>query len=460
MKVIVLGAGQVGFSIAKYLSLEDNDVSVVDNSPDLLKKIGDTIDIQPIIGHASHPSVLEQAGASEHVDLMIAVTGSDEVNIVACEVANALFNVKTKIARIRSQNYISPYCTNLFTQKHIAIDHIISPELEIAKSISRSIRVMGAFNVISLMNDRIKSIGLRCPQRAPILNTPLRLLPSSFPKLPFAVLCITRGDKLFVPNGDDQILAGDEVYILTETGQIHNITAAFGSNDSDGRCILIMGSGNIGLSLARELEQQPDILCKVVERNIKRAEIAARELQKTEVLCGDALDYAVLREANAAATETAVSITDDDKVNILSALLAKRSGAKRSMCLLNNMAYSSFVTSLGVDAIINPKSITVSTILQHIRQGRIRATYPICNDFAEMIEVEARESSLAIGLSIGDIHIDGQIIVAALVRNDEVSFLPSPNTFIRIDDRLVITAVKASIKKIEKLFALRSSRYF
>ncbi|MBX9977292.1 MAG: Trk system potassium transporter TrkA, partial [Alphaproteobacteria bacterium] len=389
MKVIVLGAGQVGYSIARYLSSEDNDVSVIDNSPDLLKKIGDSMDIQPIVGHASHPNVLEEAGAA-HADLMIAVTGSDEVNIVACEVANALFNVKTKIARIRSQNYISPYFAHLFSQKHIAIDHIISPELEIAKSISRSIRVMGAFNVISLIEDKIKCIGIRCTQRAPILNTPLRLLPTSFPNLPMAVLCITRGDKVFIPDGDDQILVGDEVYMLVEAEHLPDITAAYGFSDGDGRRILLTGAGNIGLSLAKELEQQPGIICKVIERSPVYAERAARELQYSEVLCGDGLSFDVLKEANAAATETAVCVTDDDKVNVLAALLAKRQGAKRSMALLNNMSYASFVSSLGIDAIINPKSITVSTILQHIRQGRIRAIYAIRNDFAELIDAEAR----------------------------------------------------------------------
>lgn len=455
MKVIVLGAGQVGYSIAKYLSLEENNVSVIDNSPHLLRKIGDSLDIQPIVGEASHPDVLQRAGA-ENADLMIAVTGSDEVNIVACEVAQALFHVKTKIARIRAQNYIRPDWSHLFSKKHIAIDHIISPEVEIAKSISRSIRVMGAFNVISLMDDRIKSIGIRCPKQAPILNTPLRFLASTFPKLTLSILCITRGEKVFIPDGDDQILAGDEVYILIDTEQMREVTAVFGFSDFEGRRILIMGAGNIGLSLAKELESHAGIQCKMIERNPERAEMAANHLKNTEVLCGDALDFNVLKEANTIATETVVSITEDDKVNTLSSLLAKRLGAKRAMCLLNNMAYGGFVSSLGVDAIINPKSITVSTILQHIRQGRIRGIHSIRNDFAELIDAEARETSLAVGLSVGDVNINGQIMVAALLRDDQITFLPSSNTFIRIDDRLIVIAAKASIKKIEKLFALRS----
>jgi len=456
MKVIVLGAGQVGYSIARYLSHEENDVSVIDQSPDLLKKIGDILDVQPVIGHASHPDVLERAGARD-ADLLIAVTGSDEVNITACEIGQSLFQIRTKIARIRSQNYLNPDYPMLFSPHHLAIDHIISPESEVALSISRSLQIMGAFNVISLVEGNIKSIGLRCPQKAPILNTPLKRIPTLFRKLNLSVLCITRGDKVFIPDGDDQLLANDEIHILIQSDQLRDVIAAFGFSSSETRRVLIVGAGNIGLNLAHLLEQpELNTSCKIIERNPKQAELAARQLKYSEVLCGDAMDNDVLKEATPESIETVVSITEDDKVNILSSLLAKRLGATRSTALLNNMSLASFASSLGVDAVINPKSISVSTILQYIRQGRIRAIHSLRDDFAELIDAEARETTMAVGLSVGDINIEGQILVAALIRDDEYLFLPPPSTFIRMNDRLILIATKTSIRKIEKLFALRS----
>lgn len=456
MKVIVLGAGQVGYSIARYLSHEDNDVSVVDHSPELLRKIGDVMDVQPVLGHASHPDVLERAGA-EQADLVIAVTGSDEVNITACEVVHSLFQVRTKIARIRSQHYLNPSYSNLFSPQHLAIDHIISPESEIATSISRSLQIVGAFSVISLADDTMKSLGLRCPQKAPILNTPLRRMASLFPKLNLSVLCITRGDKVFIPDGDDQLLAGDEIHLLIQSDQMRDVAAAFGFGENQGRRVLIIGAGNVGLSLANILENsESGTLCKIIERNPKQAELAARQLKHSEVLCGDAMDNDVLREANPSSLETVVSVTDDDKVNILSSLLSKRLGSARSMALLNNMGLASFASSLGIDAVINPKSISVSTILQYIRQGRIRAIHSLRDDFAELIDAEARETTMAVGLSVGDINIPGQIMVAALLRDDECLFLPGKSTFIRMNDRLILIATKAAVHKIEKLFALRS----
>lgn len=456
MKVVILGAGQVGYSIARYLAHDENDVAVVDHDADILKKIGDALDIRPVLGFASHPETLEHAGAQD-ADLIVAVTGSDEVNIVACEVANSLFHTRTKVARIRSQHYLHPSWSNLFSPHHISIDYIISPEIEIAKSISKSIEVSGAFHIISLSDDRMKSIGLRCPAKAGILNTPLKFFPNLYPKLKIAVLCITRADKVFIPDGDDQLLAGDEIHILVDSAQTEELTEAFGFSYGEGKRVLIMGGGNIGLSLAKCIEESASgISAKLIERNSRHAERAAKQLKHTEILCGDGLDNDVLREANVSTCEAVISVTDDDKVNILSALLAKRMGAKRSMALLNNMGQASFAASLGLDAIINPRAITVSTILQHIRQGKLQSIHSIRDDFAELIEGEARESSTVVGLSVGDIQISGEIMVAAIIREGEMHFLPPKNTFIRIEDRLILIATKSSMRKVEKLFALRS----
>lgn len=456
MKVIILGAGQVGYNIAKYLAVEENDVTIVDESAELLRKIGDTLDVQPVVGFASHPDVLQQAGAAD-ADLIIAVTGSDEVNIVACEVANSLFHVETKIARIRNQNYLDPYWSNLFSSRNLAIDHIISPEVEVARAISRSIKVTGAFDVIPLCANQIKVIGVRCMAYAPILNTPLRLLPGLFPKLDLVVVCIVREGNVFIPTGDHQMLPGDEVYFIVSQGQTTAAMGAFGFADSATRRVIVMGGGNIGMTLVADIEEnQPDVITRIVEKNQARAEYVARHLKQTEVLCGDVLDAEVLSEANVQSAETIVAVTDDDKVNILASLLAKRNGAGQALILLNNMAYSSLVTSLGIDAVISPQAISVSTILQHVRQGRVRSAHSLRDGSVEIIEAEARETSHIIGLTVDDINIKGAIMVAALIRDDEITVAPS-RISIRVNDRLILAVSKEAVKKVERLFAIRPS---
>ena len=456
MKVIILGAGQVGFNIARYLAVEENDVTIVDRSADLLRKIGDSLDVQPVVGFASHPDVLQQAGAAD-ADLIIAVTGSDEVNVVACEVASLLFNVETKIARIRNQSYLEPDWANLFSRRNLAIDHIISPEVEVACAISRSIKVVGAFDVIQLCANQVKVIGVRCANNAPVLNTPLRMLHGLFPTLEMLVLCIVRENNIFIPGEDDQVLAGDEVYFIISPAQTDLAMTAFGFSGPTAHRVIVMGGGNIGLTLVADMEKnQPDVVTKIIEKNQLRAEYAARHLKRTEVLCGDVLDAEVLSEANVQAAETIVAVTDDDKVNILASLLAKRNGAGRALALLNNMAYASLVTSLGVDAVISPQAISVSTILQYVRQGRVRSAHSLRDGSVEVLEAEARETSHIIGLTVEDINIDGAILVAALARDNEITIAPT-RTSIRVNDRLILAVSKEAVKKVERLFTTRPS---
>lgn len=456
MKVVIAGAGRVGFNLAKYLAVGANDVTIIDQSDDLLRRISDTLDVQPILGYASHPEVLERAGAQE-ADLFVAVTGSDEVNIVACEVANSLFNVQKKIARIRNQSYMDPNWVNLFRPAHLAIDYVISPEVEVAKSISRSIRVQGAFDVISLLDEDVKMVGIRCGQLSQILNTPLRLVPGLFPKLDFVIACIYRDGGLFIPSGDDQLFLNDEVYFIAHRDQILSIMEAFNFQFHYGRRVLIMGGGSIGLTLALEIEKKlRDFSAKIVEKNPQRAEFVARQLKSTEVLCGDVLDVDLLKEANIQDAETIISVTQDDKVNILASLLAKKEGGMRTMTLLNNMDYSSLVLSMGVDAVISPHSITVSSILQYVRQGQLRSVHSVRGGDVEVIEAEAQESSNVIGLTIEDINIKERILVAGLRRGTQTYILP-PKTTIRVGDRLILVVSKDSIVKVERLFATRLS---
>lgn len=456
MKVVILGAGQVGYNIARYLATEDNDVTLVDQSEELLRKISDSLDVQPIVGYASHPEILEKAGLDQ-ADLLIAVTASDEVNMVACEIANSLFKVDKKIARIRNQSYLDPSYVNLFSPSKLAIDYIISPEVEVAKSISRSIQVLGAFDVISLITEDLQIIGLRCNQQSQMLNTPLRFLPNLFPKLDFAIVCIYRGSTLFIPDGNEKLLVNDEVYVLIHREHVNALVAEFIYANAIGRRLVIMGGGHIGLTLAMEMERtHSNIKQTIIEKDAKRAEHLARHLHHSNVMCGDVLDVEMLNEANVAEADTVVAVTDDDKVNILSSLLAKKQGAQRAMMLLNQMDYSSLVTSFGVDAVISPNAITVSTILQYVRQGQIHSIHSLRDGEVEVIEAEVQETSNVVGLSMEDVNIRGKIMIAALYRGGKSYILPAKTT-IRVGDRVILIVAEEVVNKIEKLFATRPS---
>jgi len=455
MKVVILGAGQVGYSIARYLATEENDVTVVDQSAEVLRRISDKIDVQPVVGFASHPNVLQKAHA-ENADLLIAVTASDEVNMVACEVAHSLFGVKTKIARIRHQNYLSAENATHFRQ-NMSIDVTISPEVEVAKSLARSTKIAGAFDVIALAFDRIKVIGVRCHARSPILNTPLRLLSTQFLQLDIIIMCICRGERKFFPGRDDVLESDDEVYFMVRQGDVTAAMEAFGYFSEEKRKLIIVGGGNIGLGFAQELEaQRGDIKVKIIEKNTERSQEIARILKSTEVLNGDALDFDVLAEANVEEAETILALTDDDRVNILVSLLAKRQGAKRATSLLNKMTYAGLVTSLGVDAIISPRVITVSTILQHVCQGRIRVIYALAAGYAEVIEAEARETSYIIGLTVDDITVRDSIYVMAIIRSNEILLSPR-RLIVSVGDTLILMVKRDFARKVEKLFSVRPS---
>jgi len=454
VKAIILGAGQVGFSIARYLVQEQNHITVVDHSPQVLDIISDKLDVQPILGFASHPDVLDRAGAKE-ADLIIAVTSSDEVNMIACEVAKNLFNVPMKIARVRHQNYLHSAWPEMLASQQLTVDVIISPEVEVAQTISRNLRVPGAFDVISLVDESLKLIGVRCLSHSGIVNTPIKHINSLYPNLDLAIVLIKRDEQIIFPSSRDHLLVDDEVYVITPREQLNGIMEAFGYSTSESREILIVGGGNIGLNLATGMEKEyHNVYARIIEKDPKRCEQIARFLKRTEVLHGDALDYDLLQEANIENCETVIAVSNDDKVNILSSLISKRHGARRSLALLNNMQYASMVTSLGVDAVISPKALTVSTILKHVREGNLQSIHPIAEGNVVVIEARARETSHIIGLDIEDVTIASEIMVLALIREDTLHFLPNRMN-ISANDKLIVVTQKESVNKIEKLFSIR-----
>ncbi len=458
MKIIVCGAGQVGFNIAKQLASEHNDVTVIDQSPELIQKISDSLDVQAMVGYASQPDVLERAGTGD-ADMIIAVTFADEVNMVACQIAHSMFNVPTKIARVRTQSYLNPIWSDLFSRDHMPIDVIISPEIEVAHAISRRLEVPGAFDVMPFGDGKVRLVGVRLAEDCPVIDTPLRQLTELFPDLNIRVVGITRGTTTIAPEGDDQMLADDEVYFVAAADHVERALVVFGHEEKEARRIVIVGGGNIGLFLAKEIESNyPDVRVRLIESDLARAEEIVDELGHTVVLHGDALDQDILREANIRETETIVAVTNDDKVNILASLLAKGEGCQRAMVLVNNSSYGALVTSLGVDVFVDPRATTVSIILQHVRRGRIHGLYSIGDGEAEVIEADALETSSLIGTPLRDIKLPAGIIVGAIVRGEEV-IIPRGDAVVRQDDRVVIFALANMIKKVENMFAVRLEYY-
>lgn len=454
MQVIICGAGQVGFNIARYLAGEDADVTMIDQAPDLIARVTETIDVKGIVGFASHPDVLERAGAAD-ADMVIAVTHADEVNMVACQVCHSLFDVPTKIARIRDQSYLDPVWSDLFSRNNMPIDVIISPEVEVARAIERRLRVPGAFDVHPLANGKVSLIGVHCTPATPILDTPLRQLTALFPELHITVVGVWRNGNGLVPSPEDSLIAGDDVYFVAESSHVTRAMAAFGHDEKEAHRVIIVGGGNIGLTLATAVEKgHPSVSLKLVELDTARAETVARALQRTVVINGDALENEILEEANAADAETIVAVSNDDEVNILVSLLAKRSGCRRAVTLINKFSYGPLVGTLGIDTVVSPRAITVSTILQHVRRGRIRSVHSISEGFGEVIEAEALETSSLVGVAIRDAPLPEEVLIGAIVRGDEV-IIPRGDTVVRPNDLVVLFAATEAVKKIENLFAVK-----
>ncbi|MDG4576120.1 MAG: Trk system potassium transporter TrkA [Defluviicoccus sp.] len=454
MRIIICGAGQVGFNIARQLARENNDVTVVDTSPELIRRVSDRLDAQGIVGHASRPDILDRAGAGES-DMLIAVTHTDEVNMVACQVAHSLFQVPVKIARIREQSYLDPAWSGLFTRANLPIDVIISPEVEVARAVTHRLRVPGSFEMLPLADDKVRLLGVHCGAECPLLNTPIKQLTQLFPDLNAQIVSIVRGDKPLHFSGDDQLACGDDVYFVVETEVVGRAMAAFGHEEDPARRLLICGGGTIALLLAQEIERDlPSITVKIIELKPERAAQVASVLTNTVVLVGDVLAPDILEEAGVASADTVVSLTDDDETNILSSILAKRHGAGRVITLLNKETYDSIVTPLGIDVVVSPRNLTASTILQHVRRGRIHAVHALRDGVGEVIEAEALETSNLVGQPLKDIQLPSGVMVGAIVRGGKV-IIPRGTTVIQHRDRVILFAASDAVRRVEKLFSVR-----
>ena len=451
MRVIICGAGQVGYGIAERLAAEENDVSVIDTSAALISRIRDTLDVRGFVGHGSHPDVLANAGADE-ADMIIAVTLYDEVNMSACQVAHSIFDVPTKIARIRAQSYLDPKYQNLFSRENLPIDVIISPEQEVGEVILKRIALPGATDVVPFADGHATLLAIECREDCPVINTPLSQLTELFPDLLATVVGVSRNDHMFIPHSADQILTGDLVYVVASRSQVRRTLALFGHEEIEARRIVIAGGGNVGLYVAEQLEARgARANVKMIEANRNRAELIADRLRRAIVLHGSALDEQVLLEADIQDAELMVALTNDDQVNVLSSVMAKRLGCEATMTLINSQGYQSFTHTLGLDSLINPRTVTISRVLQHVRRGRIRQVHSVQRGAAEAIEAEALETSTLVGKKLRELDLPSGVRIGAIYRDGEL-IKPNGDTVVRARDRVVVFAEAAHVPKVEQMF--------
>ena len=455
MKTIICGAGEVGKSIAEKLSKEGFEVTVVDESKEHLKKISDTLDVKTILGASSLPSILSSAGASE-CDILIAVTKSDENNMISCQIGYSLFKIPTKIARIRQQDYLKGEWLSLYNKENLPIDAIISPENEVAKAIYRRLQAPGAIDMVELADNRLKLVGLKCEENCPILNTSIRDLSNKFKNILSNILLVFRGDEKFVVNSKTTLKKNDVVYFVVDNDSFIDAMRAFGHDETESQRIGIVGGGNIGYALSKRIqEEDKNVSTKLIEFDKNRSKYLASNLNSVTVINGDALESNILEEVNIANTGNFIAVTDDDEVNILSSLLAKRAGARNCMTLVNNSSYTSLLNHIGIDITIDPRLITISTILEKVRSGKIRSIYTLGDGFGEIIEAEILANSAFANKKLKDMNLPKNIRVGALLRNGKI-IIPNSDSIFEINDDVVFFSETSCIKRLEKLLSVRS----
>lgn len=457
MRVIVCGAGRVGYGIARRLARENNEVAVIDLSKELIRTVSERLDVRGIVGNCAYPDVLAEAGARE-ADMIIAVTYADEVNMVACSVADAIFKVTTKIARVRAPEYVDPRYSDLFSRTHIPIDVIISPEREVSEAIIQRMSTPGAFEIKAFVDDKVWVVGVRLHDDCPIINTPLRQVAELFPDLKITIVAIRRGGDLRRAHAADQLSVGDDIYFVADRNDVARALEIMGEAERQARRVIIIGGGNVGLYVASGLEKFSNAKIRLIERDKARAEAIAEQLERTVVLQGDGLDRAILKEAGVADAESVVSLTDSDQVNILASVVAKREGARRAMALINDPDYAPVSEAVGIDRHIDPRAVTVSTILQHVRRGRIKGVYSLSDGAAELIDAVALETSPLVNKPLREADLSEGVMIGAIYRDGKVS-MPTGDTVVNAGDRIVLMAMKDNVRDVEQMFRV-SLEYF
>lgn len=455
MKIIILGAGQVGSAVAENLSSEKNDITVIDLDAERLRELSDRIDIGTIVGHGSYPNILAEAGAEE-ADMLIAVTSSDEVNMVACQIAHVLFRTPTKIARIRSSRYT---CNDaLFDKTGIAIDVIISPEQLVTDYIHRLISHPGALQVVNFAEGKVQLVAVKALHGGPLIGKRLSDLREHIPSVDTRVAAIYRRSRAIVPTGSTIIEVDDEIFFVAERNHIRAVMSELGRLESHYKRIILAGGGNVGYRLAAELEQRYNV--KIIEHNAKRTQWLSENLDRALVLQSSATDRDDLLRANIENTDVFIALTNDDEANIMSSLLAKRLGARKVMTLITNPAYVDLVQGHDIDIAISPQQATIGQLLTHVRRGDIVSVHSLRRGAAEAIEAIAHgdeRSSKVVGRTIDEIDLPEGTTIGAIVRQGNV-IISHGHTEILSGDRVILFVVdKRHIANVEKLFQVNAT---
>jgi trk system potassium uptake protein TrkA len=462
MNIIICGAGKVGFTIAKILSEQSHSITVIDQSSEDIQKIDESLDVKSIVGKATYPSILEKANASE-ADMIIAVTRNDEINMLICQIAFSIFNVQKKIARIRSQDYLNPKFTKVYNKENLPIDVIISPEIEIAKSLQRKLEAPGTLDNVPFADNKIRLLEISIDEKCNLKDTKLKELTKKFPKLNANIMGVIRDDKFVVLKKNDIMFKKDKAYVVINASQMKDTLNAFGHNEKISNKILIIGGGNIGFNLAKNLEESFDSArVKIIEKNKERAELIASQLNNTIVINGDALDEEVLIEANIDEVQTVLALTNDDEDNLMVSVLVEKFAKdnselndKRTMALINKPNYSLLQTSLKIDDFIDPRMNTVSSIMKHIHKGSIENAYSILNGEYEIIEAEIIETSELVNKELKNSNLPDEIRVGAILRKEEV-IIPRSNFVFKKEDIVVLLAKKDFLHIVENMFRISS----
>ena len=450
MKIIILGAGQVGGTLAEHLAIEQNDVTVVDTSIEKLRALQDRLDLRTVTGHASHPQTLYRAGA-EDADMLIAVTNSDEINMMACQVAHSLYRTPTKISRVRSTNYLAH--TELFDDSHVPVDVLIGPEQLVTDSMRELIANPGALQVLNFADGRVQLVAVRAFYGGPLVGQQLKEIRKHMPKVDTRVAAIFRRDQSIIPEGDTVVEADDEVFFIAARENIRPVMSELRRLDNPYKRIMIAGGGNIGSRLAEAIDSEYQV--KLIETSYSRCRELSEKLKNTIVLHGNASSTELLTAENIEGTDVFCALTNNDEVNIMTAMLAKRMGARKVITLITNPAYIDLLQGDEIDIALSPQQITIGSLLTHVRRGDIYNVHSLRRGAAEAIEMIAHgdaKSSRVVGRRLDEIDLPEGVTIGAIVRNDEV-LIAHRHIQVETDDHVVLFLVdKTQVSAVERLF--------
>ncbi|MCP4118178.1 MAG: Trk system potassium transporter TrkA [Desulfobacteraceae bacterium] len=450
MRIIIVGAGEVGYHIASRLASEDKDVVVIDKNPAAVRRVSDDLDVQVIMASGSSPKVLEEAGIKE-AEILLAVTDSDEANLVACLVANMLSPTTKKLARIRDAGFDNYHENFKIAAPHI--DTVINPEIEVVKTIQRLMRVPGAVDVGEFAEGRVKFVGLRLDEASPMAGVRLSDFSAMFGQARPLIAAVVRGDELIIPRGDNVLEPGDLVYFISEKKRLAETVKLFNKSVSPLKRVIIVGGGRIGHRLAEALERE-SVQTKIIESNLDRCNVLAEDMNKTVVLHGDGSDQKLLMEENVGDADVVVTLTHDEETNILTSLLAKKLGARSTITKVSKFSYFPLMSTIGLDKMVSPRLSAISSILQEIRKGKILSAVTVLGEDAEVIEAVALATSDITGRPLKKLSFPKGALLVCIIRDDAI-IIPTGESVVEPDDRIILFARRQAVKKLEKLLTVK-----